>query len=490
MKKSIVLVAVLLVAAGVIGVRYTFLPQEAPAATIPAASAPVPAGAAPASTTCPGNFAAVADTASPSVVLLLVERQEPAEGDLSRGQTDFWDGLSGRKPGRPGERYTVQGTGFFITPDGMLITDYHVILNSILVTVVGADGREYPDVKVLGSDMLSDLALIKVRAENAPALPLGDSDTLRVGDWVLAIGNPFGLENSVTAGICSGKRRQLGTTSFERFIQTDASINQGNSGGPLLNARGEVIGINASILSSGQSNLGIGFATPTVVARHVIDQLKTRGRVTRSGIGADFQDVTAGIAKRLRLPNMKGAVVSEVLAGSPAAGAGLKPYDVVLSIDGRTVENQLDLDSAIVWKSPGESIELGGIRDGAPFKTPVVLVPVRVTGDAAPAVKPAAGAARDIGITAGAIPADVARRLGLRPTDGILVTGVRESSEAAGQGMKEGMIISEINRRPAHSPDDLAQAWKSLSPGDQLMLLVRYPSNGRLHQSIMTVRVS
>ncbi len=434
-------------------------------------------------------FETIAEKVSPAVVHLVVERQEPADPSAEK---DFWDELSGGVDAKPGERYTVEGTGFFIRPDGTLVTDFHVVQHAILITVFTSDGKEFTDTKILGRDLDTDLAVLKVEGTDLPFVPLGDSETLHVGDYVMAIGNPYGLENTATLGICSGKQRQLGTTSFQRFIQTDASINQGNSGGPLLNSRGEVVGVNASVLSRGGANLGIGFATPTVIANRVINDILDHGRVVRGWLGAKLQDITAGIQRKLKLPDHKGALVVAVLPGGAAEKSGLRTYDVVVAADGETVYNQLGLDTFVSMTEPGRNVRFDVIRDGGPVTLVVKLderpeprwmavkTPIRPQDSAGK---------REIGITVTRMTDERAHLLGFEAPEGLLITGVRESSEAARHGLRKDMVIVEVNRQKVRTTVEFDKVWKGLPVGEEIMLLVRYLEDGEVRQSIILARV-
>ncbi|MBM3295950.1 MAG: trypsin-like serine protease, partial [Candidatus Aminicenantes bacterium] len=312
------------------------------------------------------DFVRISEIVGPAVVRIDAERTQrsPMSGfDESDPFGEFWDRFFGapqrprRQPQPRSFTTTVQGTGFFISADGYIVTNNHIVENAAKVKAFTVQGEEYP-AKVIGTDPPTDIALLKVEAKNIPFAELGDSSALKVGEWVLAIGNPLGMEHTVTAGIVSAKGRQLGLgdlTSYEDFIQTDAAINRGNSGGPLVNMKGEVIGINSNILTPSGGNVGIGFAIPSSMAKKVVLQLKEKGQVVRGMLGVQIatRPIDQDTQKSLNLKSRKGALINSVTAGGPAEKAGLKPYDVVIEVNGQPVENANDLRLKVADIAPG-----------------------------------------------------------------------------------------------------------------------------------------
>ncbi|MGB9893185.1 MAG: S1C family serine protease, partial [Candidatus Saccharicenans sp.] len=312
------------------------------------------------------DFVKIVEKVGPAVVRIVAERVEQAPSlgfDEGWPFEDFWDRFFGNQP-RPKEkqreyRSQAQGSGFFISSDGFILTNNHIVENSVKVTVSTMSGKEY-EAKLIGRDAATDLALLKVEGKDFPYAVFGDSSAIKVGEWVLAIGNPFGMEHTVTAGIISAKGRQLGlggnTPTYEDFIQTDAAINRGNSGGPLINLKGEVIGINSNILTPTGGNIGIGFAIPSDLAKKVVTQLKEKGRVVRGRLGIRGTDITEAMKKQFNLSSTKGVIVSQVEADSPAEKAGLKKYDVIVEINGQPVENWKDLRFKVADFQPGNVV--------------------------------------------------------------------------------------------------------------------------------------
>ena len=317
------------------------------------------------------DFVSISEKVGPTVVKIDAERREKAGGfgmDEGLPFDDFWDRFFGRprQKQQPEERVVAQGTGFFIAPDGYILTNSHIVENAVKVRVNTVQGKEY-EAKIVGTDPLTDIALLKIEAKDVPYAELGDSSQAKVGEWVLAIGNPYGLDHTVTAGIVSAKSREIDPSdrsTFQDFIQTDAAINRGNSGGPLINMRGEVIGITSNIFTPTGGNIGIGFAVPSNMAKKVIVQLKDKGRVARGHLGVTVQDISDGMMKQLKLISRQGAIISSIQEGSPAAKAGLKQYDVVTEINGQPVKDRFDLRLKIADVLPGNKAVLKFIRDG------------------------------------------------------------------------------------------------------------------------------
>jgi serine protease Do len=349
----------------------------------------------------------------------------------------------------PAERRVMgQGSGFIIDPAGFVVTNNHVVGQADSVKVELADGRQLP-ARVVGTDPKTDLALIKIDAGGTlPTVAFGDSDQLRVGEWVLAMGNPFGLGGTATAGIVSARGRQIGAGPYDDFIQTDASINPGNSGGPLFNAQGQVVGVNSAIFSPSGGNIGIGFAIPSSLAQSVITQLKEHGRVERGWLGVSMQRIDPTLASALGLPDSKGALIGAVEPDGPAAKAGLQSGDVVTGVNGHAVAVPRDLAEAVGEQKPGATVTLALLRDGK-------SVEQRVTLASLPDQQEAKG-----GPGQSQSPANLG--LALAPHDrggqGALVAAVEPDSVAAAQGLQPGDVILRAGGRAVNAPRDVAEA--------------------------------
>lgn len=403
---------------------------------------------------------------------------------------DFWDRFFGRPREREREyRSTAEGTGFFISTDGYILTNNHLVENAEKVTIFTGQGNEY-EAKIIGTDPKTDIALLKVEAKDIPAAELGDSSQVKPGEWVLAIGNPWGLEHTVTAGIVSAKGRQLGTGAnlpdYQDFIQTDAAINQGNSGGPLVNMKGEVIGITSNILTPSGGNIGIGFAIPSNLAKKVVKQLREKGRVVRSRLGVGIRDIIQGELKLLNLKNNKGALVVSVEEGSPAERAGLKRYDVIVEVNGQPVQNGNDLRLKISDMEPGTKITLKIIREGKEKELEATVEELEPEQGERPGQ---VSSGKDIGISVRALTPSLARRYGFRTTEGLLITDVRPYSEADRRGLQRGDIILEINRKRVRTVEDLESVLKRSESGDSIMLLIRREIDGEIQETIVTLRI-
>jgi serine protease Do len=358
------------------------------------------------------------------------------------------------------------GSGFLISSDGYILTNYHVVAGADEVSVKLSDGREFKAV-VKGSDEKLDLALVKIESKAVlPAVRLGDSDAIEIGEWVLAIGNPFGLAETVTAGIVSAKGRVIGSGPYDDFIQTDASINPGNSGGPLFNSDGEVIGINSAIIAGGQ---GIGFATPINMAKAIIEQLKANGKVTRGWLGVMIQPVTPNLAKSFALEDEKGALVSEVVAGSPADKAGLRAGDVIRTFDGKKIQEVNDLPRLVATTPISKKVKLTYLREGKEAETTVVIDRLK-EGDNGAMVDDAGAV---LGMQVQELNGELARQLRSQETSGVVVTDLDEDGLAAAAGILPNDIIKEINGRKIATFADYQKAIAAHQKGTFVRFLVR-----------------
>ena len=388
---------------------------------------------------------------------------------------EFWRRFFGSPPGAgPGGSLQEHlGSGFIIDRSGIVLTNNHVIEGADKITVKLTDEREF-DAKVVGRDPKTDLAVIRIGdgKENFPVAPLGDSSQLQVGEWVAAMGSPFGLANTITAGIISAKGRNIGAGPYDNFIQTDASINPGNSGGPLVNLRGEVIGINSAILSQTGGNLGIGFAIPINLAKEILPELIKTGKVRRGWLGVSIQRVTPDIAKALGLERDRGALVSEVIQGSPAEKAGIRSGDVITEYEGKSIEHANDLPILVAQTPVGKSVNVVVQRENK-------RVPITVTVDELKEEEKVASVPEKerLGLAVQTVTPDIARSLGLDQAQGVIVSSVRPGSPAADAGLLRGDVILEVNRRAIKSAAELQKTIDNAKAGANLLFLVRRSGN-------------
>ncbi len=422
-------------------------------------------------------FAAVARQVSPSVAFIQVEEKGPAARDDIAGfpfgdelfRRFFGDDFPGpaRRPAPRQPRKTIgQGSGFVFAHAGevsYLLTNNHVVENADRIRVKFQDGREF-DARVKGTDPKSDVAVLEVAARGLPALRWGDSTRLEVGEWVVALGNPFGLSHTLTAGVVSAKgRTSLGINDYEDFIQTDAAINPGNSGGPLLNLDGEVVGMNTAIFSRSGGYMGVGFAIPSNLARAMAEQLVAGGKVQRGYIGLTVQSLTGDIAEALGLKDSRGVLVNQVNEGSPAERAGLRPGDVLVSLDGAPLADGGQYRNRAAQAKPGSTVGVGYIRDGRRLDVPVKVA--RLDEEA----QQGAEAAKVLGVAVRALSPEEARRV--RVDKAVLVTAAEPGSLAARAGIGPGTLILEANRKPVGNPREFAAALGE-SAGSALLRLV------------------
>ena len=371
---------------------------------------------------------------------------------------------SHREQPRPQQRDAVRGTGFIVSEDGYVVTNHHVVEDAGKIHVTLHDGQKYT-AKIVGLDPKTDLAVIKIQAEKLPFLTFGNSDQLQIGDWAIAIGNPFGLQATVTVGVISAKgRNQLHIVDFEDFIQTDAAINPGNSGGPLLNIDGQVIGVNTAIVSGSGGYIGIGFAIPSLMAKRVIDQLISDGQVTRGFLGVTLQPIDSELAACYKLEKVYGALVTDVVKGSPAEKAGLRQEDVIVAYNGKEVESLSALRNAISLMMPGTRVVLKVVREGK-----IIEIPVTVTQIPA---EDGVSSLQKMGVRVQNITPELCKKLGLASdTKGILVMSVEAGSPAASAGVVPGQLILAVNRQRVSSVEELNQVLKN-AKGENILLMV------------------
>ncbi len=415
-----------------------------------------------------GPWVELAKQLKPAVVNISTKRVEQAPHPSVHGDDPF-DQFFQQFFGNVGPR-TVRslGSGFIINASGYVVTNNHVVDGASEIRVKLSDGREVP-ATVVGRDAKTDLALLKIPASGLPVVPLGDSTDVQVGEPVMAIGNPFGLEQTVTTGIVSAKGRVIGQGPYDDFIQTDASINPGNSGGPLINARGQAIGINSAIYTTGGGSNGIGFAIPISLAKPVLAQIAATGHVVRGWLGVQIQPVTADLAKSLAAPDTSGALVASVVPNSPAMKAGIKGGDIIVDYDGRKLAKSDALPRVVADTPVGRDVPVTVLRDGKKVSLTVKVAklaePERVT-------RASAHDGDTLGLAVQPLDADVARGLGLDDTHGLLVRGVEDSSRAANAGLEPGDVIVEIDHHPVTTVADLQHDLRAHPSGSPVLMLV------------------
>jgi len=419
------------------------------------------------------NFTELAKKVGPSVVnvsttqVRRMAQDAPSPFGPGDPRNDLLERFfGGRIPRAPQPRQGV-GSGFIIDSDGTILTNYHVVGEAEKISVTLSDGKRY-DAKVIGKDQKTDIAVIKIDAgRELPAVSLGDSDRLEVGEWVVAIGNPFGLDHTVTSGIVSAKGRQIGAGPYDNFIQTDASINPGNSGGPLINLRGEVVGINTAIFSQTGGNIGIGFAIPTNSVKDLLPQLKDKGRVVRGYLGTTVQKITPEIANSLGIKESGGALVADVVRGSPAEKAGIKTGDVIIEFDRKEIKDSSDLPPVVARVAPGTTVQLKVLREGKQVSLPITVGELKDNEIVASAQE------SDLGLSVQPVTPDIAQSLGLERAEGLVVSSVKPGSAAEEAGLRSGDVITQINRRPVKNLAEYNREMARNEKGKPVLFLVR-----------------
>lgn len=366
------------------------------------------------------------------------------------------------------------GSGFIVDKQGYIVTNNHVVEDTDKIRVILRNEKEF-DAKIVGRDINTDLALIKIETDNdLPVAQMGNSDALTVGQWVVAIGSPFGLAHTVTAGIVSAKGRVIGSGPYDDFIQTDASINPGNSGGPLINMKGEVVGINTMIIAGGQ---GIGFAIPINLAKGIIDQLKDHGDVTRGWLGVTIQDLPEDLADYFGIKNKKGALVTDVLEGDPADRAGIQLKDIIIEVNGIKIESSRSLLKTIAAIGVGETVNIKVLRGGA-VRTLKVKIGKRPESTKIAQVEPESINKNGLGITISGIDGEIAERLNLNEQSGVIVIGVDSGSKADRAGIEVDDIIKEINHKEIRTLNDYKMILKKIEEGETFQILLMRINTG------------
>lgn len=479
-------------------------PGSTARASAPAVSGSIAQSSAPQIVTGLPDFTRLVEQVAPGVVNVeakvaprKVERMQMPGGQGEQEMPEFFrrifgpdfqmpPGQGGPGPQRRGGGISM-GSGFIISPDGYVLTNHHVIDGADEVTVKLSDRRELK-AKVIGSDQQYDVALLKIEARNLPSIRLGDSNTLKPGQWVVAIGSPFGLDHSVTAGIVSaiGRANRFADQRYVPFIQTDVAINQGNSGGPLLNTSGEVVGINSQIFSASGGYMGISFAIPIDLAMSAVEQLKKTGKVSRGQLGVQVTEVSSDAAKGFGLPDTRGALINDVLADSAAEKAGLEAGDVIRAVNGAEIATSSDLPPRIGAMAPGTKVTLGILRDGKPRDVTVTLSTLEedagtvasagAQGGDTPATPGRADSAL-LGIAVADLDAATRKQLGLKAGEGVRITRVYGQSASEAQ-LQPGIVILQVGRKAVGSVVEFNQELRGVKAGEVVMLLVRAPRGG------------
>jgi len=438
----------------------------------------------------PQNFSALAETVSPAVVHIrvvkTVKSEGPAFGPFNRnpfGDNEQFRDFFGHRFGpqrRPDFKQPGLGSGFIIDKAGYIVTNNHVVDGADSIKVILKDETEY-NAEVIGRDPVTDIALIKIEAKHdLPPVPLGSSDNLKVGEWVTAIGSPFGLQYTVTAGIVSAKGRVIGSGPYDDFIQTDASINPGNSGGPLINMQGQVVGINTMIIAGGQ---GIGFAIPIDLAKSIVTQLKTNGQVTRGWLGITIQDLKGQLAEYYGVSGKTGVLVASVVPGDPADQAGIQPKDIITEINGEKVTSSRDLTKLAANLGVGDTAKVTILRNGK-SKTLEVQIGKRPMTMASASESRQKEKQGEYGFKVTDLTPEMARRFNIEATSGVIVVGVIPNSQADTAGVQQEDLIIEINHKEIGSVKDFKALIDQPNKADGINLLVK-----RLNSGLMVIQL-
>jgi serine protease Do len=432
-------------------------------------------------------FRGAADEVSPSVVMITnkpMATTTAADRGPSKRDFPFGEFFKGRDlhrffrdaPSIPKAPHGGIGSGVIIDGSGLILTNNHVVAGGGTITVRTHDGREFQAAEVM-TDPKTDLAVVRIEAEDLSPARLGDSDRMQTGDWVIALGQPFGLEGTVTAGIISAKGRGIGLNARENYLQTDAAINPGNSGGPLVNLNGEVIGINTAISSSSGGNQGIGFAVPINLAKWVSGQLQHDGTVRRAQLGVSIQPISHELAQQFGLESRDGALVNDVLNDSPAAKAGLKPGDIIVEFAGTKISDPRELQRTVEQAEPGTAQELGVVRDGK--RITLTATVGEQTADGSGAAAADGFQLEQLGLEVRPLSADLTDKLKMKDIAGVVIASVRSGSPAAEAGLRSGMVITEVDRISIKSIEEFRTAMEQRSSDEGTLLLVRTSEGSR-----------
>jgi serine protease Do len=427
----------------------------------------------------PANFTDLAEKVRPGVVNIQVVKKvknvdfgfRNFSGNPFGGKNPFGDFFGPFSEGNPPRGFEQRGvgSGFVMSQEGYILTNNHVVEDADQIKVKLSNGKEFNG-KVIGRDPKTDLALLKIEGgSDLHPLKLGNSEDLKVGSWVVAVGSPFGLEQTVTAGIVSAKGRVIGSGPYDNFIQTDASINPGNSGGPLINMKGEVVGINTAIIASGN---GIGFAIPINMAKEIAPQLQEKGHVTRGWLGVSIQEVTPELAKSFGLKEKKGALVGQVVSGSPAEKTGIEQGDIILEFDGKEVADSKDLPRIVASTPVGKGVTVKLSRNGKLVDRQVKVGELEEKTEVAKTPTH-----RSLGITVQNLTPEIAKGLGLKKETGVVVTQVEPGSPASDAGIQTGDVIGEVNRKPVKNVEDFVQKVEKAKDQDNVLLLIQRGQN-------------
>ncbi|MHC4912682.1 MAG: Do family serine endopeptidase [Planctomycetota bacterium] len=442
-------------------------------------------------------FAQIAENASPAVVGITASQVATREQSTTPDwpfadpfDDDFFERFFGhpfprqrpqqRKYHQPQRRYNrpVQGSGFIVSADGYILTNNHIVQDAEAITVRLVDGREF-QANVVGTDPDSEIAVVKIDADKLSVLEMADSDKLEVGEWVIAIGNPFGLSHTVTAGIVSAKGRSgFRLAEYEDFIQTDAAINPGNSGGPLINLDGEAVGINTAIVGPG-GNIGIGFAIPINMAKFIYNKLIKGEPIARGMLGIYIKDVDPDMAESLELDDAKGVVVETVVADSPAEKAGMKRYDVIIELDGERVEKANEFRNRVAMMKPGTEVRIVVIRNG---RRKTLRAELGDRSEEAQTSKTLSETLEQLGLIVQNLTDDLAERLGYEDQKGVIITGVEPGSPAARKGITSGMLIMEVDQEPVNNTKEFNEAVEKAAKTGKVLLLI---NDGRYHHLVV-----
>lgn len=426
------------------------------------------------------DFTQVAKKAIPAVVSIKVtlNASSPFQSDDDSdqqffGSDDFWKRFFHFRGGSSNQKEIGQGSGFIVSPTGTILTNNHIVKDAEKIEVTLVDGREFIG-KVIGQDPNTDLAVIKIEGKELPYLSLGNSQDLEIGQWVAAIGNSFGLQATLTVGVVSAKdRNNLGLAQIEDFIQTDAAINRGNSGGPLLNLKGEVIGINTAIVSSSGGNMGIGFAIPSSLALAVLDQLLKDGSVTRGYVGVVLQTIDQDLANAFGIDKPQGALVTEVAKDSPAEKAGIQVGDIILKYDGNPIQNLGVFRNAVSFLKPGSTLKLDILRDK---KNREIVLNVAKFPENASLAQHVPSTNSKLGIQVESLTKENQKNFSLDVEKGVVVTKVDPAGLGSYAGIKTGSVILEVNKQKISTPDEFNQAIQKTESGKSLLLLIKQGS--------------